>query len=184
MDVSRTITLVSARCEEEKRPAIPLDYNVSEMRMVGKILTRVKMKFYNHLHFPANLNALGIENDTVSSFDDLDEVMEGVKCDCPNDCDEARYFQEISQAPMRNDSSVLDLLKGNNNSKMGQLLDFINNKYGSTPMPEQVQANIKEAIDKIKEDFSIVHIYFKELGIIKYSKDEIYGIMDVIGTFE
>ena len=28
---------------------------------------------------------------------------------------------------------------------------------------------------------SLVHIYFKELGIIKYSREELYSIMDVIG---
>lgn len=28
---------------------------------------------------------------------------------------------------------------------------------------------------------TVVHIYFKELGIVKYSRDELYGIMDVIG---
>ena len=184
MDVSHTITRISARSGDEKQPVIPLDSNVLEFSMVGKILTRVKVKFCTYLYFPANLNALGTESDAVGSFDDLDEVMEGVKCDYPNDCDEVRYFQEISQAPMRNDSSVLDLLKGNNNSKIGQLLDFVKNKYGSSPISEQLQTNIKRATDKIKEDFSIVYIYFKELGIIKYSKDELFGIMDVIGTFD
>ena len=28
---------------------------------------------------------------------------------------------------------------------------------------------------------SLVHIYFKELGIVKYQKDQLYGPLDVIG---
>ena len=26
-----------------------------------------------------------------------------------------------------------------------------------------------------------MHIYFKELGVVKYQRDELYGAMDVIG---
>lgn len=33
----------------------------------------------------------------------------------------------------------------------------------------------------LKTNASLVHIYFKELGVVKYSRDELYGIMDVIG---
>ena len=35
--------------------------------------------------------------------------------------------------------------------------------------------------DNIISTSSIVHIFFKELGIVKYKKDELYGILDVIG---
>ena len=45
--------------------------------------------------------------------------------------------------------------------------------------------DVKEAQKRI-EDYqtttSLVHIYFKQLGIVKYIKDERYGIMDVICT--
>lgn len=30
-------------------------------------------------------------------------------------------------------------------------------------------------------DMSMVHFYFKELGVVKYSRDELFGILDVIG---
>ncbi len=42
----------------------------------------------------------------------------------------------------------------------------------------------KKKIEKIngyKMDTSIVHIFFKDLGIVKYSREELYGVMDVIG---
>ena len=28
---------------------------------------------------------------------------------------------------------------------------------------------------------TLMHIYFKELGVVKYQRDELYGAMDVIG---
>ena len=35
----------------------------------------------------------------------------------------------------------------------------------------------KDVLDK----GTLMHIYFKELGVVKYQRDELYGAMDVIG---
>ena len=39
--------------------------------------------------------------------------------------------------------------------------------------------------DKLREEVlekgTLMHIYFKELGVVKYQRDELYGAMDVIG---
>ena len=43
-----------------------------------------------------------------------------------------------------------------------------------------LQSNILR-LDSMKKDMSLVHIYFKELGIVKYSRDELFSIIDVIG---
>ena len=43
---------------------------------------------------------------------------------------------------------------------------------------------LQQAFDNILTQSSMVHIYFKELGIVKYSRDELYGTMDVIGNAE
>ena len=37
--------------------------------------------------------------------------------------------------------------------------------------------------EQLRTNLSLVHIYFKELGVVKYERDERYGIMDVIGNF-
>ena len=36
-------------------------------------------------------------------------------------------------------------------------------------------------LDDIKSKMSLVHIYFKELGMVQYTRDQLYSIMDVIG---
>jgi hypothetical protein len=33
-------------------------------------------------------------------------------------------------------------------------------------------------------NMTVVRVYFKELGIVKYSRDELYGIADAIGIEE
>lgn len=44
------------------------------------------------------------------------------------------------------------------------------------------EADAKKTIEDIKSHASLVHIYFKQLGMVKYVRDELYGIMDVIGN--
>ena len=43
------------------------------------------------------------------------------------------------------------------------------------------EADYKAKVNEIKTHTSLVHIYFKQLGMVKYVRDELYGIMDVIG---
>ena len=40
----------------------------------------------------------------------------------------------------------------------------------------------QETSDQLVTGMSLVHVYFKELEIVKYSKQENYGIMDLIGN--
>ena len=41
--------------------------------------------------------------------------------------------------------------------------------------------NLKKIKDKTREKAVLMHIHFKELGLTKYSRDEIYSMVDVIG---
>ena len=43
--------------------------------------------------------------------------------------------------------------------------------------------NYREQIDELHYNASVVHIYFKELGVVKYSRDELFGLIDVIGAY-
>ena len=42
-------------------------------------------------------------------------------------------------------------------------------------------AKISAQLDGLKSDMSLVHIYFKELGIVKFSREELFSIIDLIG---
>ena len=58
-------------------------------------------------------------------------------------------------------------------------------EINSNSYPEK-DKNRRKAIEahltSVQNQITVIHIYFKELGIILYSRDEIYGIMDVIGN--
>ena len=49
---------------------------------------------------------------------------------------------------------------------------------------QRISLRINETIESFIRDMSMVHFYFKELGVVKYTRDELYGIMDVIGNEE
>ena len=42
----------------------------------------------------------------------------------------------------------------------------------------------KKALTTLGEGLSLIHVYFKDLEVVKYSKEENYGLMDVIGKLE
>ena len=41
--------------------------------------------------------------------------------------------------------------------------------------------NLKRIKDVTREKAILMHIHFKELGLTKYSRDEIYSMVDAIG---
>ena len=40
---------------------------------------------------------------------------------------------------------------------------------------------LQDSVLEVLSNVTPMHIYFKELGVVQYSRDELYGIMDVIG---
>ena len=45
------------------------------------------------------------------------------------------------------------------------------------------QKILKDQYDDIIESSSVVHFYFKESGILKYSQEEVFGTTDLIGKY-
>ena len=62
---------------------------------------------------------------------------------------------------------------------------------GNAELEGKLKKKLERQTESVKllEDFfssvhktsSLVHIYYKQLGMVKYNRDELYGIMDVIG---
>ena len=55
-------------------------------------------------------------------------------------------------------------------------------------MVQQVQNDDKQTIEEKQKMYaelglgaSLVHVYFKDLGVIRYQREESYGVMDLIG---
>ncbi len=42
---------------------------------------------------------------------------------------------------------------------------------------------LEKKLEAIQKNTSLVHFYFKELGVVNYSRDELYGTMDLVGRW-
>ena len=109
---------------------------------------------------------------------DIAGFIPGPDCNCPTDCKETLYSQEMSQAKLRPKNRFIARLE-----RPGQFLynltEQINNQTKKNQ--EKKKEKLQNLYTNIVNSSSIVHIYFKELGIVKYSKDQLYGALDVIG---
>ena len=61
-----------------------------------------------------------------------------------------------------------------NNDQVKKIMDVEKSETKS-------QADKQTAYDELGSQVSLIHVYFKELEAVKYSKQENYGIMDLIG---
>ena len=64
-------------------------------------------------------------------------------------------------------------------SRYGELL---RTAYDKMDLNSPQQKELLNIYDQASQKFTMVHFYFKDLGIVKYSRDELYGWNDVIGT--
>ena len=103
-------------------------------------------------------------------------MIEGANCTCPNDCEETIYSQEISQARIRPKSNIFNRLS-NKPNYLWKLRDMI----GKDTTSESKATKLNETIDAVLKESSVIHFYFKQTGIVQYSRDELYGIMDLVG---
>ena len=107
-----------------------------------------------------------------------DGLILGISCECPDNCDEVIYTQEMSQANLRlANSQIFDVM-----STKGNYLWLLDEQIKNSTKEIKVKA-LKEKRQEVIDTSSVVHFYFKEPGIVKYTREELYGTMDVIGNY-
>ena len=84
----------------------------------------------------------------------------------------------MSQAKIRDRNRYMNRLK-----LPGQFLYNLTEQIKNQTKLKKKE-KLQKLFDNIIDTSSIVHIYFKELGVVKYSKDQLYGALDVIGKIE
>ncbi len=125
------------------------------------------------------LNALKPEAGDKSS-----DFIEGADCNCPHDCEETVYSTDMSQADLRPDSLIFERLKKDYKPVKNLVQKIASLETNQTSARNRFLLwRLQDRLKELEGNTSLVHIYFKELGIIKYSKDELYGAMDVIAAF-
>ena len=98
-------------------------------------------------------------------------------CKCPSDCNSVTYSKDISTEslyPLY--SQTFNLLSNTDNYlwKLEERLKSVTDVYQ--------QKILKDQYDDIIESSSVVHFYFKESGIIKYTQEEVFGTTQLIGN--
>ena len=102
-------------------------------------------------------------------------------CLCPVDCNSLKYNQEISSEQLYPLYSQTFGLLSNENNLLRTLEKNIQNAIKNGKVYEQ--KILKDNYDDIISSSSVVHFYFKESGIMKYSQEEVFGYTELVGMY-
>ena len=97
-------------------------------------------------------------------------------CDCPSDCNSITYSKEISTEQLYPLYSQTFNLLSNTDNYLWQLEERI--KSAKDLYQQKI---LQDQYDDIIQSSSVVHFYFRESGIFKYSQEEVFGTTDLIG---
>ena len=129
-----------------------------------------KQSLYIHLSFLINSGLQCLANTSRN----IDETS----CNCPNDCNSITYSKEISTEQLYPLYSQTFNLLGNTNNYLWKLEEQLKS---ATDLYEQKL--LRDRYDDVIESSSVVHFYFKESGILKYSQEEVFATTDLIGRY-
>ena len=129
-----------------------------------------KLSLYIHLSFLFNSGLQCLAN-TSRNIDDT-------SCNCPNDCNSITYSKEISTEQLYPLYSQTFNLLGNTNNYLWKLEEQLKSATDSYE-----QKLLRDRYDDVIESSSVVHFYFKESGILKYSQEEVFATTDHIGRY-
>jgi len=104
-------------------------------------------------------------------------LVDGLVCSCPDNCEDTIYTQETTSA------AIVDM----NKRLTGDALWY---------RPESLLQKELDALYSVHQDncanmtftskitrFSMVHVYFKEMGATKFVRDELYSWQDIVANF-
>ena len=100
-------------------------------------------------------------------------------CNCPTDCNSISYSKEISTEQLYPLYSQTFNLLSNTNNYLWKLEEQLKS---ATDIYEQKL--LRDRYNDVIESSSVVHFYFRESGILKYSQEEVFGATDLIGNLK
>ena len=109
----------------------------------------------------------------------MSRTFDPENCTCPVDCNSLKYNQEISSEQLYPLYSQTFGLLSNENNLLRTLDKKIQNAIKNGKVYEQ--KILKDNYDDIISSSSVVHFYFKERGIWKYSQEEVFGYTELVG---
>jgi len=135
------------------------------------------------------------EDPLLYDYDPDDRAISSTDCDCPSDCEETIYFMEMTQS--RNEkkrSSFYKKMRGDNGhgpvnnwcrQPVCQINEAIKNNDSWTSESGRTYngSDLQTFQDDLYEFGTIAHLFFKDMGVVKYRKDEMYSAIDLIAQF-
>ena len=100
-------------------------------------------------------------------------------CVCPMDCNSLLYTTEISSEQLYPLYSQTFGLLSNKDNFLWKLDKKLQNAKKDKKLYEQ--KILKDNYDDIISSSSVIHFYFKEKGIWKYSQEEVFGYTELVG---
>ena len=112
----------------------------------------------------------------------ISRIANAKECTCPIDCNSIIYTQEISTEqlyPLY--SQTFSLLDNEDN-----YLWLLDQKLKTATITGDLYKIkiLKDTYDDIISSSSVVHFYFKESGLMKYSQEEVFGYTELIGKLK
>ena len=101
---------------------------------------------------------------------------------CPIDCNSIIYTQEISTEQLYPLYSQTFSLLDNVDNYLWLLDQQLKNATITGDLYKQ--KILKDTYDDIISSSSVVHFYFKERGLMKYSQEEVFGYTELIGNLK
>ena len=114
-----------------------------------------------------------------------DSELEGTYCSCPVECQATLYSQEISQSDRRTGTELKKYMRPplfQRMSKKPLPIWVLEEKIKNLTKAGKSSIRLEDLQADILDRASVVHFYFKETGIVQYSREQLYSIMDVIGN--
>ena len=100
-------------------------------------------------------------------------------CVCPMDCNSLAYTTGISSEQLYPLYSQTFGILSNKGNFLWTLDKKVRNAIENEKLYEQ--KILKDRYDDIISSSSVVHFYFKERGIMKYSQEEVFGTTELVG---
>ena len=137
-------------------------------------VTKSQHTHYNSIIITACLLYLGLQ-----CLANTSRTVDPEMCVCPEDCNSLIYTTEISSEqlyPLY--SQTFGLLSSKDN-----FLWTLNKKLQNAIKDKKLyqQKILKDNYDDIISSSSVIHFYFKERGIWKYSQEEVFGYTELVG---
>ena len=114
-----------------------------------------------------------------------DSELEGTYCSCPVECQATLYSQEMSQSDRRTGTELKKYMRPplfQRMSKKPLPIWVLEEKIKNLTKAGKSSKRLEDLQADILDRASVVHFYFKETGIVQYSREQLYSIMDVIGN--